>query len=156
MRKFIETFFLSFSYLLYEKNDSNGGYPLRKIFFISILFVLFEIAMFIIVGNWLGVLSTLLLIILASLVGVVITKKQGLKSLQNLRDSIYRGEPPGHAMVDAFLIFLGGVLFILPGFISDIIAFTMVLPWTRQLYKPMIVEWIRRKMENNQVIIIQR
>lgn len=76
MRKFIETFFLSFSYLLYEKNDSNGGYPLRKIFFISILFVLFEIAMFIIVGNWLGVLSTLLLIILASLVGVVITKNK--------------------------------------------------------------------------------
>jgi len=129
---------------------------LRKFFLISIAFVLMEIAMFIIVGNWLGVISTLLLILLASVLGVAITKKQGLKSLQNIQDSINRGEPPGYAMVDAFLVFLAGVLFLLPGFISDLIAFTMVLPWTRQLYKPIIVEWIRKRMENNQVIIIRR
>lgn len=129
---------------------------MRKFFLISIAFVLMEIAMFIIVGNWLGVISTLLLILLASVLGVAITKKQGLKSLQNIQDSINRGEPPGYAMVDAFLVFLAGVLFLLPGFISDLIAFTMVLPWTRQLYKPIIVEWIRKRMENNQVIIIRR
>ncbi|QBK26511.1 FxsA family protein [Ureibacillus thermophilus] len=129
---------------------------MKKFFLISIVFVLIEIAMFIIIGNWLGVLSTLLLILLASVLGVAITKKQGLKSLQNIRDSINRGEPPGYAMVDAFLVFLAGVLFLLPGFISDLIAFTMALPWTRQLYKPMIVEWIRKRMENNQVIIIRR
>lgn len=135
---------------------SIGGYSLRKFFFFCIAFVLLEIAMFIIVGNWLGVFATLLLILLASLAGVTIAKKQGLKSLQNLRDSIVRGEPPGHAMIDAFLIFLGGVLFLLPGFISDLIAFSLVLPWTRGLYKPMILEWIRKKMENSEMIIIQR
>lgn len=112
--------------------------------------------MFIVVGNWLGVFPTLLLIILASLAGIAITKNQGLKSIQNIQESIYRGEPPGHAMIDAFLVFLGGVLFLMPGFISDLIALTLVLPWTRKMYKPVIIEWIRKKMENKHVIIIQR
>jgi len=129
---------------------------LKKIFFASIAFILFEIAMFIVVGNWLGVFPTLLLIILASLAGIAITKNQGLKSIQNIQESIYRGEPPGHAMIDAFLVFLGGVLFLMPGFISDLIALTLVLPWTRKMYKPVIIEWIRKKMENKHVIIIQR
>ena len=105
---------------------------MKKLFSICIAFVLFEIAMFIVVGNWLGILSTLLLIVLASLFGVDVTKKQGLKSIQNIQNSIRRGEPPGQAMIDAFLVFLGGVLFLLPGFITDIIAFTLVLPWTRK------------------------
>src|SRR5690606_19118863 len=90
------------------------------------------------VGNWLGILSTLLLIVLASLFGAMLTKKQGLESVQNIQNSIRRGEPPGQAVIDAFLVFLGGVLFLLPGFLTDIIAFTLVLPWTRRLYKPMI------------------
>lgn len=129
---------------------------MKKLFIFSIAFVLLEIAIFIIIGNWAGVLNTLLLILLASILGVAIAKKQGLKSVQNIQESIHRGEPPGHAMIDAFLVFLGGILFLLPGFITDIIAFTMVLPWTRNFYKPIILEWIRRKMKNSQMIIIQR
>lgn len=129
---------------------------MKKLIILSIAFVLFEIAIFIVIGNWIGVLSTLLLILLASFIGVFITKKQGLKSVQNIQESMQRGEPPGHAMIDTFLVFLGGILFLLPGFITDIIAFTMVLPWTRKLYKPFIFQWIRRKMKNSQMIIIQR
>lgn len=129
---------------------------MKKLFSICIAFVLIEIAIFIVVGNWLGILSTLLLIVLASLFGAMLTKKQGLESVQNIQNSIRRGEPPGQAMIDAFLVFLGGVLFLLPGFLTDIIAFTLVLPWTRRLYKPMILEWIRKKMKNSEMIIIQR
>jgi UPF0716 protein FxsA len=129
---------------------------LKKLFSICIAFVLIEIAIFIVVGNWLGILSTLLLIVLASLFGAMLTKKQGLESVQNIQNSIRRGEPPGQAVIDAFLVFLGGVLFLLPGFLTDIIAFTLVLPWTRRLYKPMILEWIRKKMKNSEMIIIQR
>ncbi|MBB5148054.1 MULTISPECIES: FxsA family protein [Ureibacillus] len=129
---------------------------MKKLFSICIAFVLIEIAIFIVVGNWLGILSTLLLIVLASLFGAMLTKKQGLESVQNIQNSIRRGEPPGQAVIDAFLVFLGGVLFLLPGFLTDIIAFTLVLPWTRRLYKPMILEWIRKKMKNSEMIIIQR
>lgn len=129
---------------------------MKKLFSICIAFVLIEIAIFIVVGNWLGILSTLLLIVLASLFGAMLTKKQGLESVQNIQNSIRRGEPPGQAMIDAFLVFLGGVLFLLPGFLTDIIAFTLVLPWTRRLYKPIILEWIRKKMKNSEMIIIQR
>ncbi|MEK4255040.1 FxsA family protein [Ureibacillus sp. FSL K6-2830] len=129
---------------------------MKKLFSICIAFVLIEIAIFIVVGNWLGILSTLLLIVLASLFGAMLTKKQGLESVQTIQNSIRRGEPPGQAMIDAFLVFLGGVLFLLPGFLTDIIAFTLVLPWTRRLYKPIILEWIRKKMKNSEMIIIQR
>lgn len=129
---------------------------MKKILLLLVTFVLTEIAIFILIGNWIGVLFTLLCILVASIVGVAIAKKQGLKSIHNIQQSVSQGIPPGHAMLDAFLVFIGGIMFLLPGFISDLIGFSLVLPWTRSLYKPFLYNWIRKKMKNGQVIIVGR
>lgn len=129
---------------------------MKKIAFGLIAIGLIEIATFILVGNQIGVLYTLLLILLTSIVGVVIAKKQGLQSVQKIRDSIADGQPPGMAMIDTFLIFVGGILLVLPGFITDLIGLTLLIPFTRKLYKPSILYWIRKKIKNRQVVIIQR
>lgn len=129
---------------------------MKKIVVLPVVFVLTEIAIFILIGKWIGVIFTLLCILLASIIGVVIAKKQGLKSVLQIQESIQKNTPPGHAMMDAFLVFVGGILFLLPGFLSDLIGFTLVIPWTRKLYKPFLYNWLRKKMRNGQMIIIER
>jgi len=118
--------------------------------------ILAEIAMFIIVGKVVGVFNTLLFIILTSVIGVIIAKKQGVQSVRNMQNSVSEGTPPGVAIIETFLIFAGGVLLVIPGFITDLVGFSLIIPFTRKLYKPAIYYWIRKKMKNGQVFIIHK
>lgn len=129
---------------------------MKKLFSGIVILVLLEIAFFIFIGNKIGILSTLLLIVLMSMLGAIISKRLGFESLRNIQMSLQKGNPPGHAMIDAFLIFVGGLLLLLPGFISDVIALTMIIPFTRKMYKPFIYNWLRKKMTQGNVIIIQK
>ena len=129
---------------------------MRKIIVSLVAVILAEIATFIIVGNWLGVINTLLLILLTSIVGIYVAKKQGVQSFQNMNQSIANGNPPGVAMIDTFLVFLGGVLLLFPGFLTDLLGFSLLFPITRKWYKPAIYNWIRNRMKNDQVIIINK
>ncbi|RKJ16673.1 FxsA family protein, partial [Butyricicoccus sp. 1XD8-22] len=127
---------------------------MKKIIGGIIAIVLVEIAIFILVGKMIGVFSTLLLILLTSVIGITVAKKQGIQSVQNIRNSMANGEAPGPAMIDTFLIFVGSVLLVLPGFLTDFIGFTMLFSFSRKLYKPAIFYWIRKKMKNGQMVII--
>ena len=128
-----------------------------KNFFLAFVAIVFaEIATFIVVGNWLGVFPTLLLILLTSVLGVYLVKKRGTKSLQTIQKSIAQGQAPGIALIEAFMMFVGAVLLIVPGFLSDIIGLMMFTSFTRNLFKPVIFMWLRRKMKNSQMIILQR
>ena len=128
-----------------------------KNFFLAFVAIVFaEIATFIVVGKWLGVFPTLLLILLTSVLGVYLVKKRGTKSLQKIQNSIAQGQAPGVALIEAFMMFVGAVLLIIPGFLSDIIGLMMFTSFTRNLFKPVIFMWLRRKMKNSQMIILQR
>lgn len=129
---------------------------MKKIMLGFILLLFAEIATFIIVGKAIGVLYTLLLIMLTSVIGFSIAKKKGTNSFQTIQTSIADGQPPGVAMIETFMIFVGGVLLVLPGFITDIIGLLMVTGITRTLFKPIIFYWLRKKMKNGQMIIVQR
>ena len=128
-----------------------------KNFFLAFVAIVFaEIATFIVVGKWLGVFPTLVVIMLTSILGVYLVKKRGTKSLQNMQKSIAQGQAPGVALIEAFMMFVGSVLLIIPGFLSDIIGLMMLTSFTRNLFKPVIFMWLRRKMKNSQMIIVQR
>lgn len=129
---------------------------MKKIMISLLAIVLIEIALFIVVGNVLGVFNTLLLIILTSILGIIVAKKQGMNSIQSMQESMRRGDPPGPVMVDTFMIFVGGILLALPGFLTDLIGITFVFSFTRTLYKPLIYKWLRKKMENGRVIILNK
>lgn len=129
---------------------------MRNLFLVFIAFVLAEIAVIIIVGNWLSVLPTLLLLIATSMLGVYLLKKRGTQSLKEIQQSIAAGQPPGIAVMEAFMMFIGAVLLIAPGFLSDILGLLMFTSATRGLFKPLIFMWLRKKMKNRQMIIVQR
>jgi UPF0716 protein FxsA len=96
---------------------------------------LMEIAAFVLVGQAIGVGATLLLVLLAAVVGGFIVKSRGLALLARMRDMARRGEWPGAELFDEFLLILAGLLFILPGFVSDAVAIALLFgPLRRGLY----------------------
>lgn len=129
---------------------------MRKIIGVFIAAILVEIAIFIVVGKVLGVFNTLLFIIVTSLIGVLVVKKQGIQSVHNLQNSLSEKKPPGLAIIEMFLIFVGGVLLVIPGFLSDLVGLSLIIPLTRKLYMPVIFYWLRKKLKNGQAFIIHR
>ena len=90
-----------------------------------------EIAAFIYVGQAIGVLNTIGLVILSAFVGVAVLRYQGLSAFRNINRAIRRGEPPELRLADGFLIALAAILLIVPGFFTDLLAIVFMLPWSR-------------------------
>lgn len=114
-------------------------------FFLSLLIGIpfLEIVVLIKLGQVLGLWNTLLLLILIGFLGTILARLEGLRALINLQVALERGEMPGEAMVDGFLIFVAGIFLVFPGFLSDVVALGLLIPWTRYLFK----RWLRKKFD---------
>ena len=101
---------------------------------IFIVLPLFEIYLFIVVGSEIGALSTIALILGTALVGISMLQNQGFATMARFKESLSKGEPPQMAMAESFLLVIGGVLLLVPGFFTDIIGLLCLFPITRRLF----------------------
>lgn len=90
-----------------------------------------EIPGFVLVSHWIGVIPMLILVVAGALAGILVLQRVGLNAVVSLRLALARGEEPGHTLIDMACFALGGFLLTIPGFISDLIALALFLPWTR-------------------------
>ena len=111
------------------------------LFLVFVVAPLAELAVLIQVGAAIGVLNTIGLLVLVSLVGAWLAKREGLGVLRRIQATIARGELPSREVADGALILLAGALMIAPGFISDALAVVLLLPPTRALVRAPLVRW---------------
>lgn len=104
-----------------------------------------EIAVFILVGGQIGVLSTLALVVAAGILGVLILRWQGLSVLTESRAMMARGEMPAQQIAEGMMLALAGLLILIPGFLSDIAGFALLVPPVRQA--------LYRALSRNMVIV---
>jgi len=97
------------------------------IFLIFVFVVFAEIATFIMVGRAIGVLATLALVLAGMVGGLMLVKVLGFDALRRAEDSLTRGESPAGAVFDAACVALAGLLFALPGFLSDLAALMLLI-----------------------------
>ncbi len=90
-----------------------------------------EIALFIQVGEAIGVLPTLGLVVLSALAGVALIRGQGLQTVRNVRASLSAGKDPAGPLADGALLFVAGALLLLPGFFTDAAALVLLVPAAR-------------------------
>jgi len=121
-----------------------------------ILVPIIEICVVLLSGKLIGAFPTLVLIVVTGILGVYLAKTRGFKAFQQLKIAIERGQAPGDAIIDGVLTFIGSIMLVLPGFISDIIGILLVTPIARKLFKPIIYYWLRKKIKKGQIILIQK
>ena len=90
-----------------------------------------EIAIFIKVGQTIGLFPTLALIIGAALLGGFLLRQQGLSVLTQLRGNVSAGRMPGRTIADAMMIGVAALFLVLPGFLSDVVALALLVPPVR-------------------------
>ncbi|MDD5393656.1 MAG: FxsA family protein [Thiothrix sp.] len=109
---------------------------MRPLPIFAVLFLLIpviEIWLLIKVGGALGVLPTILLLILAGMLGMALLRHQGFATLARFQRSMNEGQVPAQAMLDGVVLLVAGVLFMIPGFFSDILGLLCLFPPTRYL-----------------------
>ena len=117
---------------------------------LAVLFLvvpLAELYVIIQVGQAIGVLDTLGLLILISVVGAWLAKREGLGVLRRIQRSIDAGRVPGTELVDGFLILLAGALMLTPGFLTDILAIFLLLPPSRAVVRRQLRRAFARRIE---------
>jgi UPF0716 protein FxsA len=98
---------------------------------VFIVVPLVELYVIVQVGQEIGVLATILLLFVVSIVGAWLARHEGFVVFQRVRERVERGEVPGKELVDGMLVMLGGVLLLSPGFVTDVVGILLLFPPTR-------------------------
>ena len=113
-----------------------------------------ELAVLMLSGKTLGILPTILIIIATGIGGAYLAKKQGLRAWRDLQYRMADRETPGKALVDSVCILLGGLLLLMPGFITDLAGLLLLFSGPRKILYPFIVKWIYNKVRNGQIRVM--
>jgi len=111
-----------------------------------------EIAVIVQVGDWIGVLPTVALLVFESLLGALLVKREGRRAWASLRDTLSAGVLPDVALLDGVLVVVGGTLLLTPGFVTDIVGFACILPFTRPAIRRGVVAVIARRSGSTRLI----
>ncbi len=106
-----------------------------------VLLLAVEIAVVVLVSSWIGFGWTLLLLLVTSLFGAWLVRREGAKAWRSFSAAVAEGRPPGRSALDGMLILLGGLLVLLPGFVGDVLGLLCLLPPTRKLLGRALVGW---------------
>ncbi|HWI42440.1 MAG TPA: FxsA family protein [Nocardioides sp.] len=113
----------------------------------ALLFVAFivvpilEILVLIQVGHVIGPWWTILLLVLDSLLGSWLIKREGRRAWAALREQLQTGRMPHRELADGALIVLGGALMLSPGFVTDVFGIVLILPVTRPVFRRLLASY---------------
>ena len=97
------------------------------IFLLFIFIPIIEISIFITIGNNIGLLNTVAIILLTAMIGIYFVRRQGLTLLFNAQRNMTQGIMPTEEIKGGIFLLISGLLLITPGFFTDCIGFSMFL-----------------------------
>ena len=109
---------------------------------------LVELYVLIKIGQWIGALQTVALVIFMGFAGAALVRLQGIAVFLSFQETLSRGKIPADQMLDGLLVASAGILLIFPGLLSDIAGIILAAPPTRRLargyIKLRIAGWLAR------------
>ena len=107
---------------------------------------LLEVVVIIAVGRAIGGWPTFLLLLAESAFGAWIVRHEGARTWTSLQEALTTGRMPSRQLSDAALVLVGGVLLLAPGFLTDIVGFFLVLPFTRPVARRVLEAVVARRL----------
>jgi len=112
-----------------------------------------EIYVIIQVGNAIGVVPTLALLILDGFAGAALARSQGRAAWERFNLALTNGRVPARETFDGAMIILGGSLLLAPGFITDVVGFALLIPPTRAVFRSVVARMARRRVAVNWTVM---
>jgi UPF0716 protein FxsA len=114
---------------------------------LAIVVGIVEITVAIQIGQLIGALNTIGLLILVSLIGAWLVKRQGLGVMARIREQRMAGRLPAAEVFDGALILVAGVLLVIPGFVTDALGLLLLFPPIRAVARGFVSRRVMREVE---------
>jgi len=125
----------------------NGKRLLRLAMVVAFIGVpLLEIFVLVQVGQEIGPWWTILLLILASVLGTWLIRREGGRAWKALTEALQTGRMPARELADGALILIGGTLMLAPGFVTDAFGVLLILPMTRPVARRLLTRVAARRL----------
>ncbi len=98
------------------------------------------------VGKVVGAWWTIVLLVLDSIIGAWIIRREGGRAWAALRQATSAGRMPTSELADGALILVGGTLMLTPGFVTDAVGILLILPVTRPIARRMLATVVERRL----------
>jgi UPF0716 protein FxsA len=119
---------------------------LPRLFLLFVTVPVIELFLFLVIGQRIGIAATFAIILLTGILGATLAKSQGLKAIARYQTSLAEGHLPHEAIIDSLLILIAGVLLLTPGFLTDAIGFSLLVPSIREKIRGRLERSIKDKI----------
>ena len=107
-----------------------------------------EIYLMIKVGGIIGALNTIFLIFFTAMTGVYFARMAGLSALKSGFNQLVRNKLPIYEIISGAALAFAALLLIIPGFLTDLIGFLLIIPTTRKIFIKLISSKYKNKKED--------
>lgn len=125
-----------------------------RLFLIFAAIPVIEIYLLIQVGRVIGPLPTVLVLLAISAAGAWLVRAQGFYIARRIRSELAAGHLPAEELFDSFLVLVGGLLLMTPGFFTDFIGLFFLIPFTRFLIKRSLRRWLDKRLAKKGAIVV--
>ena len=126
---------------------------MNSIFFTIILLPIIEIYLFIKIGSQIGAFSTIFLIFTTAVIGFYYAKYEGLNTLKSGFIQISKNRTPAYEVLSGAAIAFAAILLIIPGFLTDLFGFLLILPLSRKfIFRNLKKKFKTQKNQKNNFI----
>jgi len=124
-----------------------------KLLILFTLGPLLELYLLIIIGQRIGALATIFIVLATGLLGVFLVRAQGFLVLNQIADNLRRGELPGEALVDGVLVLIGSAFLLTPGLVTDCAGLLLLIPVSRAAVRRLVLRRLKRALEDGKLRI---
>lgn len=107
---------------------------------------LVEIYLLVQVGQVIGALPTIALLVAMSVLGAWLLRREGARTWSAFRAAMASGRVPAREVADGALVILGGALLLTPGFATDVVGLAFVLPVSRAFFRRLLTALVARRL----------
>ena len=112
-----------------------------------------EIYLFIKIGSQIGALTTIILIFVTAILGIIYARYEGLNTLKSAFVQLIKNEIPAYEIISGAVITFAAILLIIPGFATDLIGFLLIFPFSRILILKILSSKFSMKKRTNEKFI---
>ncbi|MEM9015655.1 MAG: FxsA family protein [Verrucomicrobiota bacterium] len=117
-----------------------------KLLLLFITIPILELSLFLMLGSKIGIPTTLGIIVVTAILGAYLTKSQGLRALTNYQNTLSQGRLPHEEVMDGLMILIAGAVLLTPGFLTDAIGFSLLIPSFRDVVKKLAKGYLKEKV----------
>ncbi len=113
---------------------------------------LIEIYLLIKVGGVIGAFNTIFLIFFTAVTGVYFARLAGLNAIRSGFNQLIKNEIPVYEIISGAALAIAALLLIIPGFLTDLIGFLLIIPMTRKFFIKSLSHKFKKKVNNENII----